>query len=31
MEGTIPITHIRLLYDDMDSDPEDEPSDADNG
>ena len=31
MEGTIPITHIRLIYDD-ESDPEDDnPSDLDDG
>ena len=32
MEGTIPITHIRLLYDDDEPDPEDDqPSDLDDG
>ena len=32
MEGMIPINHVRLLYDDDDSDPEDDqPSDLDDG
>ena len=32
MEGTIPITHIRLIYDDDESDPEEvNPSDLDDG
>jgi len=31
MEGTIPITHIRLIYDNESDSEDDEPSDLDDG